>query len=46
MIFGVGLGVPVADEYGSFGETTELRHVAGSAAQAGPVILRVKCGPL
>jgi alkanesulfonate monooxygenase SsuD/methylene tetrahydromethanopterin reductase-like flavin-dependent oxidoreductase (luciferase family) len=28
MIFGVGLGAPVADEYGSFGETTELRRLA------------------
>jgi alkanesulfonate monooxygenase SsuD/methylene tetrahydromethanopterin reductase-like flavin-dependent oxidoreductase (luciferase family) len=28
MIFGVGLGAPVADEYGSFGETTELRTLA------------------
>jgi hypothetical protein len=46
MIFGVGLGAPVAGEYGSFGDTTELRHFAGSAAQAEPVIRRVECGPL
>jgi alkanesulfonate monooxygenase SsuD/methylene tetrahydromethanopterin reductase-like flavin-dependent oxidoreductase (luciferase family) len=28
MIFGVGLGAPVADEYGTFGETTDLRQLA------------------
>ena len=28
MILGVGLGAPVADEYGTFGETTDLRQLA------------------
>jgi len=28
MILGVGLGAPVADEYGTFGETTDLRELA------------------
>ena len=28
MILGVGLGAPVADEYGTFGETTDMRQLA------------------
>ncbi|MGW2938327.1 LLM class flavin-dependent oxidoreductase [Streptomyces sp. NPDC001156] len=28
MVLGVGLGAPVADEYGSFGDTTEIRVLA------------------
>jgi alkanesulfonate monooxygenase SsuD/methylene tetrahydromethanopterin reductase-like flavin-dependent oxidoreductase (luciferase family) len=28
MVLGVGLGAPVADEYGSFGDTTDLRVLA------------------
>jgi alkanesulfonate monooxygenase SsuD/methylene tetrahydromethanopterin reductase-like flavin-dependent oxidoreductase (luciferase family) len=28
MILGVGLGAPVADEYGSFGDTTDVRKLA------------------
>ncbi len=28
MIVGVGLGAPVADEYGTFGETTDMRQLA------------------
>jgi hypothetical protein len=28
MILGVGLGAPIADEYGSFGETTDRRELA------------------
>ena len=34
MILGVGLGSPIADEFGSFGETTDTKELAAGWTRA------------